>query len=223
MTVSYDKSGAQVMSLTEYDIASSTEIKAGQPVKISAGKIVLVDAAETGAIIGIAAENHSGAADALDSRANGARIFVYDSPTAICESAAPEITATGGSATTIVSSGGLSSSLSNDALIGGYAVLTEKGISSTITDAEGTVYAISGSVGSTSTLTVATVAGGVTAGDKFAILPPVLFSGGNFDTNRLKLVLSSTAALPIRVVGVDTVRCKIFTEARLHSLANSAS
>ena len=94
--------GSVLQTARNYPIDAETVIDAGAVVKLSGGKVVLAAAAETGAILGIAAEFHSGKEDALNLRANGEWIRVCDNPTLIFECAAPTIKAASGSATTIV-------------------------------------------------------------------------------------------------------------------------
>ena len=73
------------LTARSYPIAYNTAISSGQVVKLSAGKVVSAVAAETSPILGIAAENHPGVPDALNYRANGPEILVYDSPELIFE------------------------------------------------------------------------------------------------------------------------------------------
>ena len=189
--------GGVIMSVREYDIATSTAIKVGQVVKLSGGKVVSAIAAETGAILGIAAENHSGSADPLNPRSNGTKIMVYDSPHLVMQCPAPQVTATGGSATTFVSTS--LAAFSDDDLNGGYIKLVAKGSSSTNTDEIGAVREITDHAGSTKTLTVPT-GGTICSGDVYEIYPPLGFGKGNLDTNIQKLVLTATASLPLKVV-----------------------
>ena len=60
--------GGVHVSAREYDVAYNTAITEGQLVKLSEGLVVSAAANETGAVLGVAAENHSGAADVLDPR-----------------------------------------------------------------------------------------------------------------------------------------------------------
>ena len=90
------------LTARNYPIAADTEIRLGQVVKLSGALAVTAAANETGAILGIAGENHPGAADVLNPRANGDQILVYDNPELIFECPAPVIAAASGSATTIV-------------------------------------------------------------------------------------------------------------------------
>lgn len=85
--------GSVLQTARNYPIDAETVIDAGAVVKLSGGKVVLAAAAETGAILGIAAEFHSGKEDALNLRANGEWIRVCDNPTLIFECAAPTIKA----------------------------------------------------------------------------------------------------------------------------------
>lgn len=74
--------GSVLQTARNYPIDATTEIQAGAVVKLSAGKVVLAAAAETGGILGIAAEFHSGKEDALNLRANGEWIRVCRQPDA---------------------------------------------------------------------------------------------------------------------------------------------
>ena len=91
--------GGVLSSAREYDIAQTTDIKEGTLVKIAAGLVVACDG--TSAPIGVAAETHSGVADALNPRNDGTKILVHDAPDAIFRCAAPKAAATGGTATTV--------------------------------------------------------------------------------------------------------------------------
>ena len=223
MNIIYNSNGSQVDSVKEYDIAYNTAVSIGQVVKLSAGKVVLAAAGETGAILGIAYENHPGTADALNPRANGTRIKVLDAPNAVFECAAPQITATGGSTTTFVAS--TVSGFADGDFTGGKMKLIAKGASSTITDPVGAIYPITGSTAASGTFTTTTtITGGVTAGDIFAIFPPIGFQKGNLDSGISKLVLTASAAIPFRVSSEsETDRNTIQFDAALHQHGNKNS
>lgn len=211
--------GGVLASVREYDIAASTAIVRGQIVKLSEGLVVAANVGETGKILGVAAESHSGAADALDTRANGRKILVWDTPDAIFSCAVPIVTASGGSATTVTAS--TLAAFSNDDFNGGYLKLIKKGASSTNTDEIGTVKRITDyAYNSTGTVSTFTVATGATAceGDVYAIFPPVGFAKGNLDSNKQKLVLTATANLPIKVIGRNEDLNEIFVMANAHAL-----
>lgn len=213
-----DITGSQIESIREYEIATTTAVAIGQVVKLSANNVVLAAADETGAILGIAKENHPGTADTLNIRGNGKKILVSDSPTAVMESAAPRLTASGGSTTTIVAS--TLASLADDDFNGGFAKLVSKGASSTNTDPVNTVYTISDFVASTKTFTINTAGGAVTSGDIFEIYPPVGFAKGNFDSGISKLILTATAALPVKITGADIDKGLVLHMASLHENGN---
>lgn len=192
--------GSVLLSCREYDIAPTTAITPGQVVSITEGRVVAAKAAQTTAILGIAAESHSGVTDALNPRSNGTKILVYDDPDLVSACKAPEHAATGGTATTVVI-GGLAG-FSADDFNGGWLKLVSKAEGSTNTDAVGTMkriedFAISDGTG---TFTVAEGAS-ANAGDVFAVYPPVGFSKGNLDAAGHALVLTATAALAIKVIG----------------------
>lgn len=220
MNTVYNANGAQVDSIKEYDIAYNTAVAVGQVVKLTSGLVVLASAGETTAILGVAAEPHPGSADALNPRANGTKIKICDAPNAIFECPAPQITATGGSTTTFVAST-IAAGADND-FVGGKMKLVKKGANSTITDAVGTVYKITGSTAASGTLTTTdTIGGGCTAGDIFAVFPPIGFQKGNLDSGISKLVLTATAAIPFMVASCsETDRNMIQFTAALHQLGN---
>lgn len=216
-----DKSGSQVTAIGEYDIATSTNIPLGTAVQLSGGKVVAASAGLTTAMLGVAAETHTGAADTFNPRNNGTKIKVYDSPTQVFETTAPQITATSGTTTTIVATG--IASYSDDDFNGGYAKLISKAAGSTNTDPVGTVYEITDFTASSKTFTIPTAGGAVTANDVFAIFPPVGFAKGNLDSTFTKYDLSATASICIKTVGRDIDRNKVFVEATLHSNSNKTS
>ncbi len=220
--ISYDTTGSQVMACREYDIASATAVAEGQFVKLSSGKVVLAAVGETGAILGIAAENHPGTADAFNLRANGTKIKVWDSPAAAYETVAPRATATSGSTTTMAATG-LATFADSD-FVGGYFKLVSKGASSANTDPVGTVYPITGFTASTKLFTTTKTAGGAhTAGDVFEIYPPIGFAKGNLDSGIGKYDLTATASLSVRTAATDPAKGTVTLEATLHAHGNKLS
>ena len=217
--VSYDTTGSALTSQNEYDIATGTAIVSGSFVKLTAGKVVNAVVGETSAILGLAAENHSGAADALNTRSNGLAIKVLDSPTAIYETAPPRATATSGSTTTMAATG-LATFADSD-FVGGYIKLVSKVAASANTDAVGTVYPVTGSTAATKLFTFTKTAGGaVTAGDIFEIYPPIGFAKGNLDAAFGKYDLTATASISLRTAKTDTNKGIVYMEANLHQNAN---
>lgn len=217
--ISYDNSGSQVMAAKEYDIATGTAVTEGSFVKLSAGKVIACVVADTAAILGIAAENHSGSADAFNIRANGLKVKVYDSPSAAYETVAPRATATSGSTTTMAATG-LAAFADSD-FVGGYIKLVSKVAASTNTDPLGTVYPVTGSTAATKLFTFTKTAGGaVTAGDIFEIYPPVGFAKGNLDATFSKYDLTATASISVRTASVDTNKGTVTLEAVLHQHGN---
>ena len=179
--------GGVLSSAREYDIAQTTDIKEGTLVKIAAGLVVACDG--TSAPIGVAAETHSGVADALNPRNDGTKILVHDAPDAIFRCAAPKAAATGGTATTVTFS--TLAAFVDDDFIGGYLKLVKKGANSTNADTIGTVKRITDSAYATSgTVTTLTVASGATAceGDEFEIYPPFGFKKAALDSGKQKIV-----------------------------------
>ena len=195
--------GGVHVSAREYDVAADAAINEGQLVKLSGGKVVSAVAAETGALLGVAAETHSGSADALDPRANGKKLLVIDDPDAVFQCAAPQVTASGGTSTTLVFTAG--QYFSADDFNGGYVKLVSKASGSTNTDELGAVreitdYAVTANTKGTFTLKSG---GAPNAGDVYAVFPPVGFAKGNFDSTISKLVLTASAAIKMQVAGSE--------------------
>ena len=131
-------------------------------------------------------------------------IAIYDNPSQIFESVAPIITATGGSATTIVATG--IDSFADDAFNGGRVKLVAKAAGSVNTDPVGTVYSITDYVALTKTLTISTAGGAIIAGDEFEVYPPFLFATMGLDTAKQNIVLSDDDTTVFKVVGFDLNR-----------------
>ncbi len=216
--------GAAHVSAREYDIATSTAIGEGQVVKLSEGLVAAAAAGETGAILGVAAENHSGAADAIDPRANGTKLLVIDDPDVVYQCAAPEVTAAGGSSTTLEVTA--LKIYAADDFNGGYVKLVSKAEGSTNTDPIGMVRRVTDFAldDATPTKGILTIASGGTpyAGDVYALFPPVGFAKGNLNASGTGLVLSATANLPLRIVGRDIGFGKINLAAKKHVFAVNA-
>lgn len=208
--------GDVMLGMRIYDVAPDTVIEAGQVVVLNAGKVEAAAAAQTGAILGVAAESHSGENDAINPRANGKEILVFDSPNMIMQCKAPAMAATGGSTTTFVCTD-LAAFADND-FKGGFLKLVEKGEESTNTDAIGTVREISASAGSSKTLTV-NEGGKICAGDVYEIYPPIGFQKGNLNDDKTALALTATAALALKVV-INRRDGGIGLMAASHALAN---
>lgn len=203
----------------EYPIASGTVIAEGQVVKLASGKVVSAVAAEVGAILGIAAENH-GVADALNLRATGNALLVYDNPELVFECPAPRFVASGGTGTTVTAAPTEVACATSGGFAGGKLKLVEKAYGSTNTDSVGVVREITGySGGETASFTV-TAGGTAVNGDKYALFPPVGATGVcSLDAASIsKFVCSGAGCTKIKVVGHDVARGMIRLMAVEHSL-----
>lgn len=208
------------LSAREYPIAAATAIKRGQVVKLSGGAVISAAAAETGAILGIAAENHPGTADVLNPRANGEAILVYDSPLLIFECPAPQITAASGTAATVTAaSGSIAAAIADDAFNGGVIQLKSKAAGSANTEVVGEIFTVTDYDKATLTLTHA-AAGTACAGDVYRVYPPVGSAFCALDSNFEKAVISASGAASLRVVGHDTERGRLRMMAAVHTLGN---
>lgn len=205
-----------------YPIAASTAIAAGAVVQLSGGLVVASAAAAAAPILGIAAENHPGTEDALNARANGVEILVYDNPELIFECPAPSFAAASGSATTIVpASGAVDSTSADDSFNDSVLVLVEKAAASANTDPIGkkipvTDYAKSGTI-------ITKASGGApSAGDKYEVYPKLGAAVGGIasldGTYFSTLVLTAKGATKLKCVGHDFERHMIRLMAVEHSL-----
>ena len=209
------------LSARNYPVEATAAISAGQVVKLSGGLVVCADTAETGPILGIAAENHSGAEDVMNRRANGTEILVYDDPALIFECPAPVFEAASGTGNTIVPKDGeVNADAPDDAFNGAVVRLAEKGPDSQNTAAVGTAvritdYAADG--------TVMTKESGFipSAGDKFELYPQIGGTVGGIcalNQERTKLVLTAGGLTKIRCIGHDFDRHMLRLMATEHSL-----
>jgi hypothetical protein len=213
---------ASMSSSKDYPIAAATNIQEGQLVKLSGGLVVGAVVAETGAILGVAAESHTGTTDAFNARNNGTVIRIYDSPVTVMEGPAPRATATSGTTTTLVATG--IATFADDDFNGGFMKLVSKAAASANTDSLGTIYPITDFTASSKTFTTTKTAGGaITAGDVFEIYPPNGFAKGNLDAGISKLVITATAALAIKSYGEDMDRGVTYHVAALHQNGNKQS
>lgn len=210
------------LTARNYPIAAATAISAGQVVKLSGGLVISAVAAETGAILGIAAENHPGTADALNFRADGTEILVYDNPELIFECPAPEIAAASGSATTIVpASGDVAAAAADDAYNGSVLVLKSKAADSTNTDPVGKHIVVT-DYAKTGTIITKASGGTPSAGDVYEMYPAIGSAIGGLDATAFsKLLVSATGATAIKVVGHDFDRGMIRLMAVKHALGGT--
>ena len=199
------------LTARNYPIAYNTAVSAGEVVKLTGGLVVAAAANETSPILGIAAENHPGTADALNPRANGTEILVYDNPELIFECPAPTFAASGGSATTVTATTSEVAVTTADAFNGGFLV-SPAGKKRAITD-----YA------NASTTNTFTVPSGETAAanDVYTLYPQIGCKAGfRLDSTTLsKIVLNATGCTMLKVVGHDFDRKMVRLMAVMHSLA----
>ena len=201
--------GGVIQSIREYDIATTTSVYVGALVKLSDGLVVKASAGETGAVLGVAAESHTGVEDGLNERNNGTKIMVYDAPVAVFACPAPVMTAlSGGNATSVKFTG--ASGVGADAFKGGY-----------IKDKSGAIRRISTSSESAGTVTLTVDTGDTVAeSETFVLYPPVGFNKGNLNSDATGLVLTGTAEMSVKVIGRDEVTDEVWLMAAKHVLGN---
>lgn len=204
-----DVSGAVLHSEREYDIATTTNVVVGAFVKITDGLVVAAGSAETGAILGITAEAHTGTEDALNARNNGTKIIVRDAPGAIFACPAPVVKATSGSNATTVKFTG-ASGVGSSAYNGGY-----------IKDTTGCVRRITATSESSGAITLTVESGAaVNADDLITIYPPFGCALLGLSSDGTTLDITKTGATSIKVVGRDEATDQIWCMAVKHALGN---
>ena len=201
--------GEECICARSYPVASATAIAAGQVVQLSAGKVVPAIAAQTGAILGIAGEDHPGTADMLNPRANGDEILVCDNPGLIFECPVPTVRAESGSATTLVPASGD---------IAAVLVLRSKAVGSANTDRPGTRRAVTDYAKSGTVFTLET-GGTPAAGDVYEIYPALGSAVCALNAEATALVVSAGGATAVRCIGHDYGRHTIRCIAAAHTLA----
>ena len=209
------------LSSRPYPVEADEAIREGQVVQLSGGVVVPAVTAQTGAVLGIAAENHSGVLDGLNPRSNGTELLVYDNPGLIFECSAPEVTAESGSITTLVSSAGSLGTFTDDAFNGGVLQLAAKGAESGNDDTLGMLRPVTDYAASTYTFTIAS-GGAVGKGDVYRLYPPLGFAKGGLDAALARLVVSGSGATALKVVGHDYERGMLRLMAASHSLGVEA-
>ncbi|KJS84991.1 MAG: hypothetical protein JM58_09485 [Peptococcaceae bacterium BICA1-8] len=219
ISYAYDLTGSDYCVEREFDIATGTVIEQGEVVKLSSGKVVAIgDADQDDPYLGIAAEAHTGTADTLNPRADGLRIKVKCSPTAVFK-CKPGIVSTADSGNTTTWVDAEVTAVADDTYNGGYLKLTEKATASTLTSPLGTVYAVTDFATTSGTFTGA-FAGGVVAGDKALIFPPVGGYGWDLNSDGTNLDLKAHGGESIVIIDVDTQLEYVYFMLRLHQFGN---
>ena len=211
--------GEECICARSYPVASATAIAAGQVVQLSAGKVVPAIAAQTGAILGIAGEDHPGTADMLNPRANGDEILVCDNPGLIFECPVPTVRAESGSAATLVPAAGEVDANAADGAYGGAVlVLRSKAVGSANTDRPGTRRAVTDYAKSGTVFTLET-GGTPAAGGVYEIYPALGSAVCALNAEATALVVSAGGATAVRCIGHDYGRHTIRCIAAAHTLA----
>jgi hypothetical protein len=223
ISYAYDLSGIDYPVIREFDIATGTVIELGEVVQIASGKVIAVaDPADLDdPVLGVAMEEHTGAADTLNPRSNGLRIKVACSPTAVFK-CKPAVVSTADSGNTTTWVDAEITAGADDLYNGGYLKLTEKAAASTLTAPVGTIYAITDFDHASDTLTGA-FGGGVTAGDKALIFPPVGSKGWDLNAGGTNLVFKTNgnatgAGETTQIIDVDLDNEYVYFKVRYHQL-----
>lgn len=227
-TYSHDPNSPQQPAISEYDIATATVIEKGEMVMLSlaTGLIVAVgDVDQDDPYLGIAAEAHTGAADAQNPRSNGLKIRVYDSPTAVfkckpgCVSTADSGTATNWVDGELVAGAGFA----DDSFTGAYIKLVEKAAASTLTIPLGTILRVSDFTVAAGTVIApaGTLVGAASAGDKVLVFPPKLSIGWDFNADGTNLDLKAKGGESVQIVDIDPVTEYVYFKLRLHQKQGS--
>jgi hypothetical protein len=213
----YDPASWNVPSIHEYDIAAGTVITKGQVVKLTNSLVVAAGAvAATYLVLGVAAEAHTGVADTQNPRANGTRIKVYDSPTAVFKCKPNTVITNTGASTTTFTDAATLSAIGASKFVGGYVKIKTGSAVPQSKTYRITASAVSG------VLTAAFTEGLVT-GDTAVLFPPVLGNDWNLTATYDNLDLNSTGATALQVIDYDFLYELVFVKIRQHQKAVSAT
>ena len=197
MIYSFSLTGANIPAIKEFEIEKDTAVKSGRIVYIDENGIVNK---EGGTILGVAAEDHSGEKDLLNTRANGNKIRVDITQAGVYKMPCPVFESIENSQTSFVCNNTCA-----NANIKGSLVLVAKGHDSTNSDYIGkrrkiTAATVSGNK------TVVTLEGDVTTckGDRYAFVPAVGFNGSADSTNTGFSAVMNADSPVLTVVSCDT-------------------
>jgi len=173
MEFAYNFFGSAQPGMGEYPINPGTAVARGQMLALSGGNVVPAGAA-TAKFLGVAAEDHPGAADTFNPRADGGSIRVYNAAGNVWRVKPFTLTADAAAADSVTL--GELPAYSNDALAGGYLKLAAKAASNTGDLPVGTVWRISAYSASSQTVSIP-CGNALCAGDTLELYPPVGFDG----------------------------------------------
>lgn len=227
ISYAYDLGGTDVPVIREFDIASATAIELGEVVvmDLATGYVTAIgNADQDDPYLGVAAEAHTGVADTLNPRANGTKIKVFCSPTAVfkCKPAVIS-TADSGTATNWVDGELVAGAgFADDSFTGGYLKLTEKAAASTLTIPVGWTGRIKDFTVAAGTVIMETgyLTGNASAGDKALIFPPVGSFGWDLNSDGTNLDIKAKGGESLQIVDVDTDLEYVYFKFRLHQFGN---
>ena len=201
----HNLSGSNRSLTLDMPIAKATNIKKGQLVRISKGKIV------TEAVIpylGVANETHTGEHDTFNPRNNDKKISVNISTGSVYAVEPPNFMFAVNAANTTSATLPVSFSYASADIIGGYIVFLSKGAVSANTENIGAVREIT-AYNSTTKLMTLTEGGIIGAGDKYAYFPPTGFKKLEIDATTFSNVILADAAADFCVVSTDIEKSEI--------------
>ena len=202
--------------IRDFPISATAAVRRGQLLGFSS------NAASVSAftyLLGVSAEDHTGTADAFNARSNGDSIRVSCSPQAVYAANAPRITAVSGTAASLITDEASLSSIAETDLSGGYIVLVSKGATSANREAPGTVRKITGYTAASKTFAFAS-GGAVSAGDVYALFPPIGCAKLTVTSDGQNVALSSVSAQQyFKCVGYDMPNGKLHVKTKSSILA----
>lgn len=182
-------------------VNKSEVLKPGQLLKLEGGKAVKADALETGAVLGVCLEYHSGVPDMVNKRSDGEYVRAACSPTAVYACKAPVITADA-AAENSVSSSDLAAGFAEGCFVGAKL----KRVS------DGEVFDVTAYASQ-----AMTIEGSVNEGDEFEVYLPDGFIGGALNEDADKLVLTEHCEnFVLRACGYDMDRGEVWFMPVLH-------
>ena len=206
----YDISGFNHALTMDMPIDKATDIRKGQLVRVTSGKIVC---RQGGPYLGVANETHTGEHDPFNPRNDGELINVIVSTRAVYSSAAPffEFPHDAINETTVLSP--IAANYNAMDFVGGYIAFLSKGPSSENTDKLGDIREITAYSTSSRELTLSS-GGKIGTGDKYVFFPPVGMRKLEMDSTCSRMILSD-------LMGDFTVLNYDFNNLQLHVICRN--
>jgi len=210
----YNLSGSNRSLTLDMPIAKATNIKKGQLVRISKGKIAIE---AVNPYLGISNETHTGEHDTFNPRNDDKKISVNVSTGSVYAVDPLTFTFAANAANATSATFPAPFSYASSDVIGGYMILLSKGAASANTESIGAIREITAYNATTKLMTL-TEGGIIGVGDKYAYFPPTGFKKLEIDATTFSNVILADAAADFCVVSTDIEKSEIHVMLRISQI-----